>query len=291
MLSDVTRHSLCDRFSDIKLLDHGSLSLEDLMGDDHDVCRAARISTRKANAKVDPTRDAKLIHYLMRNKHASPFEQCEIKLHMRLPIFVARQLLRTRTASPNEMSGRYSELPNYFYIPENERIRKQDYANKQGSTEPVDELTARRQSFGMRISCESSFDQYRSNLDAGVARETARIVLPLSTYTEVIWKIDLRNLLNFISLRMDAHAQYEIRVYADVMADIVKAWLPMVWDAFEQYVLHSVNVSWALMQAIVASPETVAAIERAIMAVSPSVVDFDATRKEFLQKLKSVPLA
>jgi thymidylate synthase (FAD) len=288
MLLDETRQALVKQFEHTDVLDHGFVRLDDLMGDDHDVCRAARLSTGNTRAKIDLVRDAKLIHYLMRHEHLTPFEQCEIKLHMRLPIFVARQILRTRTASPNEMSGRYSELPNEFYIPENQHIRKQDSINKQGSAEPVDELTARRQSFGMRSVCEADFDQYHVGLDAGVARETARIVLPLGTYTEIIFKIDLRNLLHFIVLRTDPHAQYEIQVYADVMAKIVRAWVPQTWDAFEQYRLNATVASWAVMTALAKNPNCVASIAAALTDSNPNVVDFRTTADEFIVALKSL---
>ncbi len=287
MLLDETRQALIKQFEHTDILDHGFIRLDDLMGDDHDVCRSARISTGNTRGKRDLARDAKLIHYLVRNHHDSPLEMCSAKLHIRLPIFVMRQMVRHRTAKLNELSGRYSEIPHDFYVPEQDQIRQQDTINRQGSAAPVEDLTGRRQCFEMRSIGTAAFDQYDVALDAGVSRETARMMLPLATYTEIFWQMDLRNLLHFIELRASPHAQYEIRVYADVLAKIVAAWVPQVWDAFEQYRLHSTTASWAVMKALAKSPEVMAAIMKALEP-DQDVMDYRATADDFLAAIRAL---
>lgn len=224
-----------------KVLDHGFVRLVDLMGDDASIVRAARVSYSKGTRKL--REDRGLLRYLISHKHTSPLEMVEMVVHVKLPIFVERQWVRHRTASMNEVSGRYSELPEEFYIPEAEQVCKQSTANKQGRSEVVEAPIAK----GFRVEGErhnhESFSLYQKSLEAGIARETARIHLPLSTYTEKYWKIDGNNLLHFLNLRLDEDAQWEIRQYADVLACIVREWLPLTWEAFEDYTLKACTFS------------------------------------------------
>jgi thymidylate synthase (FAD) len=226
------------------VLDHGFVRLVDLMGDDSSICQAARVSYGKGTKTV--REDRTLLRYLMRHLHTSPFEMVELKFHIRLPIFIARQWIRHRTANVNEYSGRYSEMTDEFYIPELSQIRTQSEVNKQARSEvEFDRTKAEEITSNMRKSQEESYSEYKSYVDEGVAREIARINLPLSSYTEWYWKIDLHNLFHFLKLRLDHHAQYEIRVYAEVIANILKQILPMSYEAFEDYILNSVTFSSA----------------------------------------------
>jgi thymidylate synthase (FAD) len=223
----------------VRILDHGHVRLVDVMGDDAAIVQAARVSYGAGTKAV--SEDRALIRYLMRHKHMTPFEMCEVKLHIKLPIFVARQWIRHRTASVNEMSGRYSEMPEEFYVPDSGQVCVQSSVNKQGRAEPVDMGTAAETRTTMRMLNEEAFLSYQDMLKDSVARETARTVLPLSTYTEWYWKTDLRNLLGFLKLRLDTHAQYEIRVYAQAIADMVADWCPAAWEAFVDYDLKAVT--------------------------------------------------
>lgn len=227
---------------EIKCLDHGFVRLVDVMGDDEAIVQAARVSYGKGTKSV--TEDRGLIRYLMRHKHTSPFEMVEFKFHIKLPIFIARQWIRHRTANVNEYSGRYSEMKDEFYIPEQSQMRTQSLVNKQGRgddnlpDESITSILALLNESNSRL-----FNEYTEMLDMGLAREIARINLPLSNYTEWYWKIDLHNLFHFLRLRIDPHAQYEIRVYGEAMAEIVKAIVPMAWSAFEDYNLNAGNFS------------------------------------------------
>lgn len=224
-----------------KVLNHGFVRLVASMGDDAAIVQAARVSYGAGTKTRND--DNGLIRYLMRHRHTTPFEMVEFKFHMRMPIFVARQWIRHRTASVNEYSGRYSEMPELFYVPEAGRVTKQSTANKQGSED--EELIEGAQEIvnHMEIEQASDYVNYQSNLSAGMSRELARINLPLSTYTEWYWKIDLHNLLHFLKLRLDSHAQYEIRAFAEAMAALIKPIVPMAWDAFEDYHLLSLTLS------------------------------------------------
>jgi thymidylate synthase (FAD) len=234
---------------EIKCLDKGFVRLIDVMGDDSAIVQAARVSYGKGTKSV--SEDRGLIRYLMRHKHTSPFEMVEFKFHVKLPIFIARQWIRHRTANVNEYSGRYSEMKDDFYIPEPSEIRTQSVVNKQGRAEDSlsDESTQRVIGI-LDNRNKQSFSEYTEMLDMGLAREIARINLPLSNYTEWYWKIDLHNLFHFLRLRIDPHAQYEIRVYGEVIADIVKAVVPLAWEAFEDYNLNAVNFSKQEMNVI-----------------------------------------
>ena len=223
----------------IKCLDKGFVRLVDSMGGDDAIVQAARVSYGKGTAKV--YQDRGLIRYLMRHRHSTPFEMVEFKFHCKMPIFVARQWVRHRTANINEYSLRYSEARDEFYYPDPEHIEYQSALNKQGRMGAVPEgLKQKVQNYFKDIS-EKSFAMYSELNDAGVARELARALLPVNLYTEWYWKNDLHNLLHFIGLRSDSHAQYEIRVFSDAMAESVKAVAPFAWEAYQDYVVKGMR--------------------------------------------------
>lgn len=228
---------------EIKVLDKGFVRTVDVMGNDAAICHAARVSYAAGTKSVSD--DRSLIRYLMRHKHLSPFEMCEIKLHVKLPIFVMRQLIRHRTANVNEMSARYSEMPSDFYLPELERIKPQSTKNKQGSDDVGNLKSSVKEAVRNVLSfCQdAAYEAYNKMLESNVARELARINLPVSLYTECYWKCDLRNIFNLLSLRLDSHAQEEFQVYAKAIAEIVKELFPMAYEAFEDYWLHAVTLS------------------------------------------------
>jgi len=228
------------------VLDHGFIRIVDYMGDDGAVVQAARVSTGKGTRAVNT--DQGLINYLLRNRHSTPFEMCEIKMHVKLPIFVARQWIRHRTANVNEISARYSILDREFYIPEQDHLAAQSTDLKQGrADQPLSEEQATRVQNLLRDDALHVYNNYEVllNNDAegnvldenkdGIARELARMNLSLNFYTQWYWKIDLHNLLGFLALRTDSHAQYEIRAYADVLLEIVRQWVPLVYNSFEKY--------------------------------------------------------
>ncbi|MBX3042573.1 MAG: FAD-dependent thymidylate synthase [Candidatus Kapabacteria bacterium] len=234
---------------EIKCLDKGFVRLIDVMGDDAAIVQSARVSYGKGTKSVNEDRG--LIRYLMRHKHTSPFEMVEFKFHVKLPIFIARQWIRHRTANVNEYSGRYSEMKDEFYVPEISEIRTQSTINKQGrADESLPEESTSRILEILNNRNSQSFSEYSEMLELGLAREIARINLPLSNYTEWYWKIDLHNLFHFLRLRIDSHAQYEIQVYGNAIAEIVKAAVPMAWEAFEDYILNSEMFSSIEMKAI-----------------------------------------
>jgi thymidylate synthase (FAD) len=224
------------------VLDHGFVRLLDYMGSDESIVQAARVSYGKGTKKV--SEDRGLIRYLMRHRHTTPFEMVELKFHVKLPIFVARQWIRHRTANVNEYSGRYSVMKEEFYLPAREDIAFQSQTNMQGrEEETVPEHVKDRFQDHQETTQRELYDQYLRFIDQGVARELARINLPLSLYTEWYWKIDLHNLFHFLRLRMDPHAQQEIRVYAEVMAEMVQKVCPMAYEAFADYSLHAAYFS------------------------------------------------
>lgn len=228
--------------SEIKCLDKGFVRLVDYMGTDSAIVQAARVSYGKGTKSRN--QDRELIRYLLRHKHTSPFEMVEFKFHVKLPIFVARQWIRHRTANVNEYSGRYSEMKDEFYIPEIEQVRPQNKTNMQGR---ADELmpteTAKQIVESLAQTQKILFREYNVFLQQDLARELARINLPLSTYTEWYWKIDLHNLLHFLRLRLDTHAQYEIQVYAEAIMEIISEIVPMTIEAFKDYTLDSRSFS------------------------------------------------
>ena len=236
-----------------QVLDHGFVRVIDYMGDDAAIVQAARVSYGKGTKKI--TNDRGLIRYLMRHRHTTPFEMCEIKFHVKLPVFVARQWIRHRTANVNEYSARYSILDREFYIPAPEQLAAQSVANRQGRGEVLEGEEAARVLAMLRDDAAQCYDHYEEmlNEDAdgnprdperpGLARELARMNLPLNIYTQWYWKVDLHNLLHFLSLRADPHAQYEIRVYAEAMLDMVRRWLPIACEAFEDYAVGGAHLS------------------------------------------------
>jgi len=237
----------------ISVLDHGFVRVIDYMGDDTSIVQAARVSYGKGTKKVST--DSGLIKYLMRHWHSTPFEMCEIKYHIKLPIFIARQWIRHRTANVNEYSARYSILDKEFYLPKNEHLAAQSKSNRQGRGEVLKGEQAKKVLNLLKNDAERTYDNYETMLnerydgsvvdenETGLARELARMNLTLNTYTQWYWKTDLLNLMNFLRLRADHHAQYEIRAYADVMLDTLKRWVPITYDAFMDYRVGGTEVS------------------------------------------------
>lgn len=230
------------------ILDHGLLRVIDYMGDDAAICQAARVSYGRGTKSV--SNDEGLIRYLMRHWHSTPFEMCEVKFHVKLPVFVARQWIRHRTANVNEYSARYSILDREFYIPAPDSLAAQSTVNNQGRGEVLEGAEAQRVLDLLRDDAMRAYDHYEDMLTPdeatgkkGLARELARMNLPANVYTQWYWKTDLHNLFHFLRLRADHHAQYEIRVYAEKMCDITRDWVPMAYAAFEDYRLGGVNLS------------------------------------------------
>ncbi|TVR83382.1 MAG: FAD-dependent thymidylate synthase [Rhodospirillales bacterium] len=240
-------------YQTIPVLDHGFIRVIDYMGDDGAVVQAARVSYGAGTRRVQD--DAALIGYLMRHRHTTPFEMCEIKYHVKLPIFVARQWIRHRTASVNEISGRYSILDKEYYLPAAEHLAAQSTANRQGRGTALTAAEAANVLSLLREDAERCYAHYEDMLNqdrfgnpldparSGLARELARMNLTLATYTQWYWKIDLHNLMHFLSLRADPHAQYEIRAYAEAMMDTLQRWLPVTFAAFQEHRLGGVHLS------------------------------------------------
>ena len=233
----------------VPVLDHGFVRVVDYMGDDAAVVQAARVSYGRGTRRV--SEDEGLIRYLMRHRHSTPFEMCEIKYHVKLPIFVARQWIRHRTANVNEISARYSILDREFYLPSPEHLAAQSESNRQGRGEVLGEEEAAEVLALLRRDAEQAYATYSTLLNEdgadpsrrGLARELARMNLTLNTYTQWYWKTDLHNLLGFLALRADPHAQHEIRAFADAMLRSVEAWVPVTWRAFRDYRLGAVTFS------------------------------------------------
>ena len=224
---------------EIEVHELGFVKLLDVMGNDEEVENAARISYGEGTRKVSQTRN--LIRYLMRHKHTSPFEMCEVKFHIKLPIFIMRQLVRHRTANLNEYSGRYSIMSDEYYLPQGDYLQKQSSTNNQGRDEVHPNKGALQFEFN-RVYDNANI-AYHNLLEEDIAREIARAVLPVANYTEVIWKIDLHNFFHVIKLRADSHAQREIQDYANAMYELVKPHFPICCEAFEDYVKNSVTFS------------------------------------------------
>ena len=225
---------------EIQVHEHGFVKLLDVMGDDEEVENAARISYGEGTRKTSQTRN--LIHYLMRHKHTSPFEMCEVKFHLKLPIFVMRQLVRHRTANLNEYSGRYSVMSDDFYFPKGKNLKPQSSTNKQGREDGELRNPGEIEFEIFRI-LDGAKNAYHNLLDWDLSRELARIVLPVANYTEVIWKIDLHNFFHFYRLRGDDHAQDEIQHFADAMWQLVEPHFPICCEAFTDYVLEAKTFS------------------------------------------------
>jgi len=236
----------------IDVLDHGFVRVIDYMGDDAAICQAARVSYGKGTKSVQ--NDEGLIRYLMRHWHSTPFEMCEIKLHVKLPVFVARQWIRHRTANVNEYSARYSILDREFYIPAPEHVNAQSVVNNQGRGDVLEGEEAARVLEILKADSNRAYDNYEAMISEegqlGLARELARMNLPSNIYTQWYWKVDLHNLLHFLRLRADPHAQYEIRVYADAICQVVADWVPAAYKAFEDYRLGAVTMSAQMMVAL-----------------------------------------
>lgn len=227
----------------VHCLDHGFVRLVEAMGDDQAIVQAARVSYGKGTKSLRADRG--LIRYLMQHRHTTPFEMVEFKFHAKMPIFVARQWIRHRTANVNEISGRYSVMEDTFWEPTPDDMRTQSATNRQGSDEhaTISAADAARIARQFVDDQRALYSRYEAALDSGVAREVARVNLPVSLYTEWYWKIDLHNLLHFLALRMDAHAQKEIRVFAEAMATLVRARCPLAWEAFEEFRLCGTELS------------------------------------------------
>ncbi|MDX1974722.1 MAG: FAD-dependent thymidylate synthase [Rickettsiales bacterium] len=241
-------------YTAVPVLDHGFVRVIDYMGTDSAVVQAARVSYGRGTKKVNE--DAGLINYLLRHRHTTPFEMCEIKFHIKLPIFIARQWIRHRTANVNEYSARYSILDKEFYIPQAEQLAPQSKKNHQGRSDQT--LSAQESARVLQLlkaDSEQVYSHYEELMNTthagevidesrdGIARELARMNLTLNYYTQWYWKIDLHNLMHFLALRADSHAQYEIRAYANVMIEMLKAWVPLTYQAFTDYRVGGVNVS------------------------------------------------
>ena len=240
-------------FEPLSVLDHGFVRVIDYMGDDSAIVQAARVSYGKGTKMVNE--DKGLINYLMRHRHSTPFEMCEIKFHVKLPIFVARQWIRHRTANVNEYSARYSIMDKEFYMPNPEHLAAQSTINRQGRDEVLKGEQATRVLDLLREDALRAYQHYETMLNEdsagnvldptlpGLARELARMNLPVNFYTQWYWKIDLHNLMHFLSLRADPHAQYEIRAYADVMLEVLKKWVPITYEAFMNHRMGAASLS------------------------------------------------
>ena len=255
-------------FDAIPLLDHGFIRVIDYMGDDAAIVQAARVSYGKGTKKI--SEDQGLINYLMRHRHSTPFEMCEIKFHVKLPIFVARQWIRHRTANVNEYSARYSILDKEFYIPQPEHMAAQSKVNNQGRGDILEGAQAEKIMQLLKDDAERAYDHYQLMLnetetgdkidenEEGLARELARMNLPVNFYTQWYWKVDLHNFMHFLSLRADAHAQYEIRVYAEAMLEVMRKWVPATYQAFMDYRMGAAYLSAkgvSVMQALLAGKQ------------------------------------
>ncbi len=272
----------------IPILDHGFIRVIDYMGDDAAIVQAARVSYGRGTKRV--SEDAGLIRYLMRHRHSTPFEMCEIKYHVKLPIFIARQWIRHRTANVNEYSARYSILDREFYIPAPEQLAAQSLANRQGRGTVLEGEEAQEVLRLLQDDAARNYDHYAHmlNEDAsgapvdpdrqGLARELARMNLTLNTYTQWYWKTDLHNLFHFLSLRADPHAQYEIRVYAEAMLNTVDAWVPIAAAAFRDYRLGAVTLSAGML----------AVVKRMLGGESVDQADSGLNRREWSELMASL---
>ncbi len=272
------------------VLDHGFVRVIDLMGNDEAVVQAARVSYGKGTKKV--SEDRGLIRYLMRHRHTTPFEMCEIKLHVKVPMDIWRQWIRHRTANVNEYSTRYSIAIDEAHATKPDEWRLQSPTNKQGSTGIIDPNIGEELTLGEETLHHRAKEEYNKRLQLGIAREQARKDLPLSTYTEAYWKIDLHNLLHFLSLRMDARAQYEFRQYANVIGyEIVAKWVPLVWEAFLDYRFNAVTLSGFeveivnLLDAGDNERARTLLFKHNLIATKKQGVDFTNEGREFLAKV------
>ena len=274
----------------IPVLDHGFIRVIDYMGDDSSIVQAARVSYGKGTKKVNT--DAGLIKYLMRHWHSTPFEMCEIKYHVKLPIFIARQWIRHRTANVNEYSARYSILDKEFYLPSSEHLAAQSKSNRQGRGDIIEGDQAKEVLDLLKSDAERTYKNYEQMLNerydgsiidekkSGLARELARMNLTLNTYTQWYWKTDLLNLMNFLRLRADNHAQYEIRTYADKMLDTLKKWVPITYEAFMDYRVGGTEVS----------SKGKSIIKKLIKGEKVTIEDSGLSKREWNELMKSFDL-
>ena len=266
-----------------RVLDKGFVRLVDYLGGDARIVQSARVSYQEGTKTV--REDAALIDYLVRHKHTSPLEQVVLTFHVKMPIFVARQWLRHRTARLNEISGRYSVMRDEFYLPEATVVRRQSEVNKQGRSE--EEVPAALQARTLELLKAGQADAYRGYqelLDEDVARELARINLPLALYTEMYWQIDLHNLFHFLRLRLDAHAQHEIRAYAEVMAELARAVAPLAYEAFEEHILHAQTFSRSELALLLSALD-----REALQQLLQTSAMRKTRQRELLDKLQPVP--
>ena len=278
-------------YKPIPVLDHGFVRVIDYMGDDSAIVQSARVSYGKGTKKI--SNDQGLIKYLMRHRHSTPFEMCEIKFHIKLPIFVARQWIRHRTANVNEYSARYSILDKEFYIPSIENLAAQSTINNQGRGEVLSSDEASNVISILKTDAEQTYANYETLLNesseggildeskSGIARELARMNLTLNTYTQWYWKIDLNNLLHFLALRTDDHAQYEIRIYADAMLDIVNKWVPITYSAFDDYRVGGTELS----------AKEVNFLKKLIKGENPSFEEEGISKREWAELQKKFDLS
>ena len=274
----------------IPVLDHGFIRVVDYMGNDTSIVQAARVSYGKGTKKVNT--DSGLIKYLMRHWHSTPFEMCEIKYHVKLPIFIARQWIRHRTANVNEYSARYSILDKEFYLPEIKDLAAQSQSNRQGRGETLKGDQAKKVLDLLKTDAERTYNNYEEMLNErydgtvidqnkiGLARELARMNLTLNTYTQWYWKTDLLNLMNFLRLRADHHAQYEIRAYAEVMLDTLKKWVPITFEAFMDYRVGGTEIS----------SKGKSIIKKLIKGEKVSIDDSGLSKREWNELMESLDL-
>lgn len=268
------------------VLNEGFVRVIDYMGNDSSVVQGARVSYGKGTKSVND--DRSLIRYLFRNEHTSPFEFPNIRFHIKLPIFVIRQLIRHRTASVNEVSLRYSEANDEFFSVYPDQWRVQSKTNKQGSCEEIIEICKGSLHTKNQIDLHKLlFDKYQERLNDGISKELSRIDLPLSLYTEIYWQMDLKNLLHFLKLRMDKHAQKEIREYANVIGhEVVKKWCPLTWEAFEEYTLESIKFG----------KTEISILKKIFSNLKNNIIDLKdiplkgSEEKEFLEKLEKLDI-
>ena len=256
------------------VLDKGFVRLVDYFGGDQRIVQSARVSYGEGTKSV--SQDGALIDYLLRHQHTSPFEQVVMTFHVKMPIFVARQWVRHRTGRMNEVSGRYSIMKDEFYVPEADKVAPQSTDNKQGrATEAFDKETAEKIIGQLEAGQKDAYENYSELIDSGLAREIARINLPLSLYTEFYWEMDLHNLFHFLKLRLDSHAQYEIRVYAEVILEMCRKVAPMATESFINHMNHGVNFSGEEMEAL-----------RAVMEGKPNPLEGKKLNR-FNEKIKT----
>ena len=268
-------------FTIYPVLDHGLVRVIDYMGDDDAIVQAARVSYGAGTKKAQD--DNSLIRYLMRHWHSTPFEMCEIKLHVKLPVFVARQWIRHRTANVNEYSARYSILDKEFYIPDPRNLATQSRVNNQGRGEILEAEDAQRVLEILKNDSDRSYTNYENLLSSdgkpGLARELARMNLPTNIYTQWYWKTDLHNLFNFLRLRADKHAQYEIRVYAEIISEIVEKWVPKAFKAFLDYQMNSMHLS----------RQAIDCLKRKLQGEKVSFEKSDMSKREWNEFLEHFP--